>query len=50
MAEATPQGAIFAAYWLYRLDPTFARLPEEAQRTSKAEFLAALEARHTSVR
>ena len=40
---------VFVAYWLYQLDPAFARLDEAEQRAAKAEFLAALESRPASV-
>ncbi len=40
---------VFLAYWLYQLDPEFARLDEAQRRESKAEFLAALESRPASV-
>lgn len=50
MAEGTTNKPTFAAYWLYRLDPAFPRLPAKAQEQGKADFLAALEARDASVR
>lgn len=40
---------VFVAYWLYQVDPDFARLDEAARHAAKAEFLAALESRPTSV-
>lgn len=39
----------YAAYWLYKLDPAFARLPEDTQQTARHEYLLALEARPSSV-
>ncbi|HEX6818523.1 MAG TPA: chlorite dismutase family protein [Ktedonobacterales bacterium] len=39
----------YAAYWLYKLDPTFARLPADTQQTAREEYLAALESRPSSV-
>lgn len=39
----------YSAYWLYKLDPAFARLPEQEQRAGKAAYLAAIEARPASV-
>ena len=44
---ATP--SIFAAYWLYRLDPAFQRFTEDEQQQARQEFLAALDARDASV-
>jgi len=41
--------SIYAVFWLYRVDPAFHRLPEAQQRTGKAEFLAALDGRASSV-
>lgn len=40
---------VFVAYWLYQVDPAFARLDKTARREAKAEFLAALEDRPASV-
>lgn len=39
----------YATYWLYKLDPTFARLPADTQQTAKREYLEALETRPDSV-
>lgn len=33
----------YAVYWLYKLDPAFAQLPADTQRTAKREYLAALD-------
>src|SRR5215831_15880899 len=42
---ATPSTpSTYAVYWLFKLDPAFARLSDDAQRHAKAEYLAALEA------
>ncbi len=49
MTVVTSNGAIYAAFWLYRLDPEYARLPVEQQEQGKQEFLGALEARDESV-
>lgn len=49
MAEAAKKTAIYAAYWLYQLDPPFTHLPEETQRAGKAAFLSALEHRDKRV-
>jgi chlorite dismutase len=48
MAEAK-KGSIYATYWLYRLDPAFTRLPDDAQQEGKAAFLTALERREKGV-
>ena len=48
MAQGT-NAATYAVYWLYKLDPAYARLPEAEQRQGKAEFLAALEGRSKDV-
>lgn len=40
----SPSTPTYSAYWLYKLDPAFARLPEEQQQTGKAAYLAAIEA------
>jgi chlorite dismutase len=50
MAEAVKNESIYAAYWLYRLDPAYPRLPEDVQREGKAAFLRALEGRAKSVK
>ncbi|HEX6123041.1 MAG TPA: chlorite dismutase family protein, partial [Ktedonobacterales bacterium] len=50
MAEAATNGAVYAAYWLYRLDPAYPRLPADVQRDGKAAFLSALEGRAKSVK
>ncbi len=50
MATPTPKSPIYAAYWLYSVDPAFAHLPAEEQEQGKREFLAALDAREASVR
>jgi len=39
----TSAPSTYAAYWLFRLDPAFRRLPDDAQRAAKAEYLTALE-------
>ncbi len=49
MGMASHPNHVFVAYWLYQLDPAFARLEVPAQRGAKAEFLAALEDRPSSV-
>lgn len=41
--------SIYAVFWLYRVDPAFHHLPEAQQSKGKAEFLAALEGRASSV-
>lgn len=45
MADTTASQSIFAAYWLYKLDPAFQRLRDDERDGAKAEFLHALEAR-----
>jgi chlorite dismutase len=50
MAEAAKKSPIYATYWLYKLDLAYTRLPEEAQRDGKAQFLAAFEGRAKSVK
>jgi peroxiredoxin len=42
MAE-TPTTSTYAAFWILRLDPTFRRISDDAQRLGKAEFLSAVE-------
>lgn len=49
MSEKSAASSIFAAYWLYRLDPAFHRLAEGEQRQGRQEFLTALESRDESV-
>src|SRR6516165_9269800 len=49
MPTAPAHTTTYAAYWLFQLDHSFARLPENEQREGKAEFLCALEARPASV-
>lgn len=49
MAQATSTTTTYAVYWLYKLDPAYARLPEEQQLQGKAEFLSTLEARSSDV-
>ncbi|HLZ24950.1 MAG TPA: chlorite dismutase family protein [Ktedonobacterales bacterium] len=49
MATGSAEQTTYAAYWLYALDPTYSRLPEAEQTRGKAEFLAALEARPSTV-
>lgn len=49
MSASTLPEHVFVAYWLYQVDPGFARLDETARRAAKAEFLAALEDRPASV-
>lgn len=39
----TPVPSTYAAFWIYRLDPTFHRTTDDAQRLGKAEFLSAVE-------
>ena len=39
----------YAAFWIFRLDPTFHRISDDAQRLGKAEFLSALEHLPTEV-
>lgn len=41
-SAASPSNT-YTAYWLYRLDPAFRRLPDAEQRQAKAEFLSVLE-------
>lgn len=45
----SPSSSTYSAYWLYKLDPAFSRLPDEEQRAGKKQFLAALENRPASV-
>ena len=49
MAETAPKQTIYSLTWIYRVDPAFHRLPAREQDASKAEFLAALDARDPSV-
>src|ERR1700745_4362628 len=49
MAKKAASPSIFAAYWLYRLDPAFQRLAASEQQRGKQEFLTALEARDKSI-
>jgi peroxiredoxin len=49
MAEKSATSSIFAAYWLYRLDPAFHRLAESEQQQGRQEFLTALETRDSSI-
>lgn len=39
----TPPVSTYAAFWIFRLDPAFHRISDDAQRFGKAEFLSALE-------
>jgi chlorite dismutase len=39
----------YSAYWLYKLDPAYPRLPEAQQQAGKAEFLTTMESRPASV-
>lgn len=39
----------YAAYWLYKLDPAFARLPMDAQQTARREYVASLDAGASTV-
>lgn len=41
-SAASPSNT-YTAYWLYRVDPAFSRLPSAEQRQAKAEFLTVLE-------
>lgn len=41
-SAASPSNT-YTAYWLYRVDPAFRRLPDAEQRQAKAEFLSVLE-------
>lgn len=51
MAQTTTSSSnTYTAYWLYRVDPAFRRLPDAEQRQGKAEFLSALEQRPASVK
>lgn len=51
MAQTTTSSSnTYTAYWLYRVDPAFRRLPDAEQRQAKAEFLSALEARPASIK
>ncbi len=38
-----PTATTYAAFWIFRLDPAFHRISEDAQRLGKAEFLSAVE-------
>lgn len=49
MPNPSTEGAIYAAFWLYKLDPAFTRLPLEEQEERKAQFLRALYGREESV-
>ena len=49
MSASTFPEHVYVAYWLYQVDPAFARLDETARRAAKAEFLAVLEDRPASV-
>lgn len=49
MATGSSEQTTYAAYWLYALDPAYARLPESEQIRGKAAFLSALEARPEGV-
>jgi peroxiredoxin len=49
MSHTSEQSPYYAAYWLYKLDPVYSRLPEAEQTQGKAEFLSALEHRPQSV-
>ena len=49
MPVSSSSDHVFVAYWLYQLDPAFARLDEAARREAKTEFLSALEGRPASV-
>ena len=49
MADTTTRQAIYSLFWLYRTDPAFHHLAEAEQAAAKASFLAALEARDSSV-
>lgn len=49
MATGATEQTTYAAYWLYKLDPMYMRLPEAEQTRGKAEFLSALEGRPKSV-
>ncbi len=49
MAETTPKRTIYSLTWIYRVDPAFHHLPAREQDSSKAAFLAALDARDPSV-
>lgn len=40
-----PTASIYAAFWLYRLDPLWRRLPADQQRRQRTELLEALERR-----
>jgi chlorite dismutase len=50
MAEETTSTAVYAAYWLYRVDRKFTRLGDAKRDQAKKQFLAALEARGSAVR
>ena len=49
MTQGTTSATTYAVYWLYKLDPSYSRLPEAEQRQGKTAFLAALEARSKDV-
>jgi hydrogen peroxide-dependent heme synthase len=49
MAETTPKRTIYSLTWIYRVDPRYHQLSTLAQDAGKAEYLAALEARDSSV-
>jgi hydrogen peroxide-dependent heme synthase len=49
MDSTTAKSSTYCVYWLYRLDPAFARLPEAEQQQGKADFLSALESRPADV-
>jgi chlorite dismutase len=50
MAEETTSTAVYAAYWLYRVDRKFARLGDAKRDQAKKQFLTTLEARGPAVR
>ena len=49
MSQSSAPGTVFSAFWLYSVAPEFQRLPVTEQKSGKAEFLSALEARDGSV-
>src|SRR5690348_13665150 len=49
MAEPTSATTIYAAYWLYRMDPKFRRLSDLKREQARKQFLHVLEARDPHV-
>lgn len=49
MADSKSPTQIYAAYWLYRVDPKFRRLSEMKREQAKKQFLHAVDARDSTV-